>query len=133
LALANGLPNPPDGKITLAGHTFGITREDFATVLTKAGYRPPTGTSVIAGWVQACQSGQRACQQGFNAMGAASVKTVTLDATGKASFAEVPSGVYYIFGSAKYGTAHLLWNIRVQLRPGGQTITLNERNAIVLP
>jgi hypothetical protein len=133
LALANGLPNQPDGKISLAGHAFGITREDFATVLTKAGYRPPAGASVIGGWAEACKTGQPACQQGFNAMGAASVKTATLDATGKASFAEVPSGVYYIFGSAKYGNAHMLWNVRVQLQPGGQTITLNEKNAMVLP
>jgi hypothetical protein len=132
LALASGFPSSADGKSVIGGHTFGISREDFATVLTKAGFHPPAGTSVVSGWAQACNSGQPACQQGFNAMGAASVKTVTLDASGKANFPELPAGVYYLFGSAKYGTGHLLWNLRVELKPGGQTLTLNERNAMVM-
>jgi len=65
-------------------------------------------------------------------MAAASVKTVTLDAGGRANFPELPAGVYYVFGSTKYGSGHLLWNLRVELRPGGQTLTLNERNAMAM-
>ena len=132
LALASGLPSSADGGNVIGGHTFGVSREDFATVLTKAGFHPPAGTSVVSGWAQACNSGQPACQQGFNAMAAASVKTVTLDAGGRANFPELPAGVYYVFGSTKYGSGHLLWNLRVELRPGGQTLTLNERNAMAM-
>ena len=119
-----------NGRNVLGGHTFGLTREDFATVLTKAGFRPPAGMSVIAAWAQACKSGSPACQQGFNAMGAASLKTVTLDPSGKGNFAEMPPGIYYVFGSTRYGSGHLLWNLRIELRPSWQTLTLNERNAM---
>ncbi len=130
LALASGLPTLAGGKNALVGHTFVLSREDFATVLTKAGFRPPAGTSVIAGWVQACKSGSPVCQQGLKAMGAASLKAVTLDPSGKANFPEMPPGVYYLFGSARYGGGALLWNLRIDLKPSGQTLTLNERNAM---
>jgi len=130
LALASGFASLSNGKNVLGGHTFGLTREDFATVLTKAGFRPPAGMSVIAAWAQACKSGSPVCQQGFNAMGAASLKTVTLDPSGKANFPEMPPGVYYVFGSTRYGSGHLLWNLRIELKPSWQTLTLNERNAM---
>ena len=130
LALASGLATPAGGKNALVGHTFVLSREDFATVLTKAGFRPPAGTPVIAGWAQACKSGSPVCQQGLKAMGAASLKAVTLDPSGKANFPEMPPGVYYLFGSTRYGSGALLWNLRIDLKPSGQTLTLNERNAM---
>ncbi len=132
LALASGLPTPAGGKNALVGHTFGLSREDFATVLTKAGFHPPAGTSVVAGWLQACKSGSPLCRQGFNAMGAASIATVSFDAAGKAAFSAVPPGTYYVFGSTRYGNGHLLWDVRVEVAPGTQTLTLNERNAMPL-
>ena len=130
LALASGLPTPAGGKNALVGHTFGLSREDFATVLTKAGFHPPAGTSVVAGWLQACKSGSPLCRQGFNAMGAASIVTVSFDAAGKAVFPAEATGTYYVFGSTRYGNGHLLWDVRVELKPGGQTLTLTERNAM---
>ena len=130
LTLASGLPTPAGGKNALVGHTFGLSREDFATVLTKAGFHPPTGTSVIPAWAEACKNRSPVCQQGFNAQGAASVATVTLDAGGKATFSAVPPGVYYVFGSTRYGNGHLLWDVRVEVVPGTQMLTLNERNAM---
>ncbi len=130
LALASGLPAPAGGKNALVGHTFGLSREDFATVLTKAGFHPPAGTSVVAGWLQACKSGSPVCRQGFNAMGAASIATVSFDAAGKAAFPAEAAGTYYVFGSTRYGNGHLLWDVRVELKPGGQTLTLTERNAM---
>ena len=130
LALASGLPTPAGGKNALVGHTFGLSREDFATVLTKAGLHPPAGTSVVASWLQACKSGSPVCRQGFNAMGAASIVTVSFDAAGKAVFPAEATGTYYVFGSTRYGNGHLLWDVRVELKPGGQTLTLTERNAM---
>jgi hypothetical protein len=130
LGLASGLAPQAEGKNLLGGHTFGLCKEDFATVLTKAGYHPPAGMSAIQGWAQACKSRSPVCRQGFDAMGAASAKTVTLDASGKANFAEVPAGTYYVFGSTRYGNGHLLWDVRVELKAGAQTLTLTERNAM---
>ncbi len=130
LALASGLSAQAEGKNVLGGHTFGLSKEDFATVLTKAGFHPPAGTSVISAWAEACKNRSPVCQQGFNAQGSASVGTVTLDASGKAIFSSVPAGTYYVFGSTRYGNGHLLWDVRVELAPGTQTLTLNERNAM---
>ena len=75
----------PGGENILAEHTFGLSKEDFATVLTKAGSHPPEGTSVISAWAEACKNRAPVSQRGFNAQGAASLGTVTLDASGKAT------------------------------------------------
>jgi hypothetical protein len=53
-----------------------------------------------------------------------------LDASGRAAFAAVPPGTYYVFGSARFGDGHLLWNVRVELAPGAQTLVPNQRNAM---
>ena len=45
---------------------------------------------------------------------------------------DLTAGVYYAFVSTKYCSGHLLWNVRVELKPGGHTLTLNERNAMAL-
>ena len=60
------------------------------------------------------------------------VPTVFRRTSGKANFQEMPPGVYYVFGSTRYGDSHLLWNSRVELKPGGQTLTLTQTNATVL-
>jgi len=125
LALASGLP-----ANVLAGHTFGLSKQDFATVLTKMGVRPTGDTSVLQQWVQACKSQAPLCQQGFNAMGNASLKTASLDANGKGSFGDVPAGVYYVFGTTRYGAGHLLWNVRVDLAPGAHTLKLDLDDAM---
>ena len=130
LVLASGLAAQAEGKNILGGHTFGLSKEDFATVLTRTGFHPPAGTSVISAWAEACKNRAPVCQQGFNAQGSASVGTVTLDASGKATFSAVPPGTYYVFGSTRYGNGHLLWDVRVDIAPGTQTLTLNERNGM---
>jgi len=33
-------------------------------------------------------------------------------------------------GSTRYGSGHLLWDVPLELTPGAQTLTLNERNAM---
>ena len=46
--------------------------------------------------------------------------------------AEVPlyHRVWVVFGPTRYGSGHLLWDVPLELTPGAQTLTLNERNAM---
>ena len=47
---------------------------------------------------------------------------------GTATFNKVPSqGSFYIVADTSY-THHLLWNVRVDLKPGANSITLDEGN-----
>jgi hypothetical protein len=130
LSLVSGLPPPSGGKNLLEGHTFGLSKENFDAVLTKMRFHPPPNTSVIEGWAQACRNRSPVCQQGFNAEGASSVTTISMDANGNATFAAVPAGTYYVFGSARFGEGDLLWNVRVDLTPGPQLLRLDQRNAM---
>jgi hypothetical protein len=50
------------------------------------------------------------------------------DANGTAVFNNVPSsGTFYVVADTSY-THHLLWNIKVELKPDTNAITLDERN-----
>ena len=50
------------------------------------------------------------------------------DKNGMAIFNNVPSsGTFYVVADTSY-THHLLWNLKVELKPGANAITFDERN-----
>lgn len=65
-------------------------------------------------------------------MGAINAKTVAetrIDANGKAAFPGVAPGSYYLMGSTFAQGQMLLWNVKVELRAGANSILLDQRNA----
>ena len=67
-------------------------------------------------------------RQGAKSLGNYMVAKTGFDANGTAIFNNVPSsGTFYVVADTSY-THHLLWNIKVELRPGANAITLDERN-----
>jgi hypothetical protein len=79
--------------------------------------------------IVACMQKTPDCQTASNAINAASVAGTRTDAAGKATFAGVAPGTYYLMGSMFTGKEFLLWDIKVELRAGANTIALDQRNA----
>lgn len=113
----------------LSGQNLFLMRESLETALPKAGFRPPQGMSVIRGWVSACNAGQPICLQALTTAVTSAAGMVKADANGKAQFAAVPAGAYYVFAITRFNNQPTLWNLRVELKPGANSVNLRPSNA----
>jgi len=130
LAFTSGLPAAQAGEANpLAGRAFVLLRDSFDNVLAKAGFPVPAGTAPYKAMVIACAQRSPTCQTAANAINASSIAGVRADGTGKATFAGVAPGTYYLMGSTLVGGQMLLWDVKVELRTGANTIALNQGNA----
>ena len=121
----------PGVTALLAGKALIVLKDNLESVLASAGIRAPAGSSSVAAWSHACERSTRdpVCLQGVNSMGNYAVARTGFDASGTATFNNVPSsGTFYVVTETAY-THHLVWNLRVDLKPGANAITLDERNA----
>ena len=53
----------------------------------------------------------------------------TTDFQGKAQFKEVKAGTYYLFGYAKVGESVAVWNVKMEIKEGQNSIILDQNNA----
>jgi hypothetical protein len=53
-----------------------------------------------------------------------------IDAQGKAHTPPLALGASYLFGSAKQGAHAMMWNVRVDVNPGANSVTLDQRNGV---
>jgi len=114
----------------LAGKTLAVLRDDLENVLASAGINPEAGSSRIALWTRACGRGATdpVCRQGLTGFAKYSVARTGFDASGVATFPNVPpSGTFYLVADTAFSN-HLLWNVRIDLKPGANAITFDERN-----
>jgi hypothetical protein len=51
---------------------------------------------------------------------------------GNGKIATLPAGTYYLFGFAIDNRQPMMWDVRVDLKPGPNAITLDRRNATLL-
>ena len=58
------------------------------------------------------------------------IQTVTTAFSGKASFKPVPTKTYYIMGAKATPNGFAMWDLRVDLKPGQNSIILDQNNAI---
>jgi len=122
-AASSGGANP------LAGRAFVLLRDSFDKVLAKGGFLVPTGIAPYKAMLMACRQRSPDCQTASNAITAATATGVRTDATGKATLPAVTPGTYYLMGSTFSGGQIWLWNVKVELRGGANTIALDPRNA----
>jgi hypothetical protein len=54
---------------------------------------------------------------------------VRADANGNSTFPGVAPGTYYLMISTRYNNQPLVWGQAVQLKPGANSITLDQHNA----
>lgn len=57
------------------------------------------------------------------------IQTVTTDFGGKAQFSSLAAGNYYLMGVAHTPKGMAVWNLKVQLNPGQNSVTLDQNNA----
>ncbi len=121
-----GAPSP------LVGHHMILLHQSFADILAKTGFTPPPGKTIFQAWADSCSRREPRCQQALAAIAPGNAGVVTIGPDGKASFPAVPQGTYFVFGSVKLSDHALLWDLKVDARPGTQTIALEPRNAVSL-
>jgi hypothetical protein len=137
LSVASGFATQPGTVNPLAGKTYVLFKESFEGFLRRRGmFQGPPGSTVkvspLAAWVYSCQTQSPVCQQALYEARPNSVSEAKADLNGKASLAGVPAGTYYLFAITPYNKKVLVWDLRVDLKPGGNSVTLDQRNAAPL-
>lgn len=121
------------GSINPAGnHGFYLLKDSVDSALAKGGFHAPAGVAPVKAMNTACEQGTAACQTAVAAIIAASATAGKTDAEGKATLPPVPPGAYYLFGVGRYEGKGLLWNVKVEVKAGANSITLDQHNGTVL-
>jgi hypothetical protein len=137
LSVMSGLPAQPGTVNALAGKTFVLFKESFAGFLRRTGkFQGPPGSTnrvaPLAAWLYSCQIQSPVCQQALLEARPNAVSEARADLNGKATLPGVPAGTYYLFAIAPYNKQALVWDLRVDLKPGMNLITLDQRNVAPL-
>ena len=66
----------------------------------------------------------------FGKPNANSAILIKADASGNAKFVAVPPGTYYVVGITRSNDQLLLWNLKVDLKPGANAVTLDQQNGM---
>jgi hypothetical protein len=80
----------------------------------------------------ACGTNSPDCPKILNAVKASAASAVRSDANGAGTFPAVAPGTYYLMISTQLKTQTLVWGLPVQLKPGANSVTLNQANATPL-
>jgi hypothetical protein len=129
LTILSGFPVTAGTPNALAVHPYVLLRDDFGTVVVKSGATVPTGMSPFKALGLACGNRTPDCQKIIGGIQAETASSVRSDANGTGVFPAVPAGAYFLMISARYNNQALFWGFRVDLRPGANTLTLEQRNA----
>ena len=132
LTVVSGFPAQPGVLNPLAGRPYVLLRDDYDTALKKGGIAIPagmTGPKVVAGL---CGTRTPECQKALAAITSDAASAVRADITGKAAFPGVPPGSYYLMISTQYNKQNLSWAFKVDLHAGANSVTLDQRNAVVM-
>jgi hypothetical protein len=78
-----------------------------------------------------CSSRTPDCQKILDAVKADAASAVRADADGRGTFPGVAPGNYYLMISTRYNNQVLIWGQAVQLKPGANSLTLEQHNASV--
>ena len=134
LSVSSGLPSQPGAVNPLAGKGVVLFKESFGGFLKRKGmFQGPPGSttkqSPLGVWAYACQTGSPVCQQALYEMRPNSVAEARTDQNARATLPGVPAGTYYLYTIAIHNKQLLVWDLRVELNPGSNSIILNQANA----
>jgi uncharacterized membrane protein len=132
LLVTSGLAAQPGAQNPLAGHTFVLMNQSYEAALAGAGIQAPAGVSPVKGFLAACTNHQPACQPGVAATNSSTVSGARADAAGKAQLPGVPPGTYYFFCLGGYDNQLFKWDFAIQLKPGTNSVTLDQHNAVLV-
>lgn len=133
LSVASGFTTQPGTVNPLAGNPLILFKESFEHFLRRTGmFQGPPGSSVnmspLAAWAYSCKIGSPVCKQALYEMRPNSVGEARMDGNGRATLPGVLAGTYYLFAVGNYNNQFLVWDLRVDLKPGANSVRLDQRN-----
>jgi hypothetical protein len=129
LSIVSGFVAQPGIINPLGGNTILIVKDSFENILAKSGWsQPGSSTSALTAWARACETRSPSCQKGIQELRPYLVASARLDGNGTFTFDNGRAGSYYLVAQANYNGRHLVWNLRIDLKPGANSITLDQHN-----
>jgi hypothetical protein len=129
LTVTSGFPAQTGVANPLAGQAVMLLRDPVAAILAKSGAPVPPHVTAQQAVRTACDAQKPECRTYLLAIGADASTGLKSDATGKAILPGVPAGTYYLTVSTRMGNLVLYWQVKVDLKPGANSITLDTKNA----
>jgi len=123
LAIASGFPSEPGVANPVGNHGFYLLKDPLESALAKGGFAPQAGAAKRMNL--ACSQPSPDCQKAVTAILLDSATAVKSGPDGKAVFPAVPPGVYYVFATGQYRGKPIYWNVRVQVKAGQNSVTLD--------
>ncbi|MGA8438833.1 MAG: hypothetical protein WB714_11460 [Candidatus Sulfotelmatobacter sp.] len=69
------------------------------------------------------------CQQMVAGMKPYVERMAKADASGNATFSNLPDGSYYVFTTTHKANPALAWDVRVEVKSGANSVVLDQKNA----
>jgi hypothetical protein len=113
----------------LAGHLVFLLKDSMNNLLTKAGMNTPAGMTPVQAWDAACTQKAPLCQQMVAGMKPYVERMAKADASGNATFSNLPDGSYYVFTTTHNANPALAWDVRVEVKAGANSVVLDQKNA----
>jgi hypothetical protein len=132
LTIVSGLAAPPGAPNPLANRPYVLLRHSYANALAIGGITVPPGTSPYKYVGIACGTHTPDCPRIMAAINADAASGIRSDATGAGTLPGLPPGTYYLMISAVYNRQPLVWEQAVELKPGANSLTLDQRSATPL-
>lgn len=129
LSIVSGFPAQTGALNPLAGRPYVLLRDSYANALAKGGVSVPPEMSPYKYVGIACANRTPDCQKITEAIKVDAASAVRADVNGNGTFPGVAPGTYYLMISALFNKQSLVWDQAVQLKPGSNSITLDQSNA----
>jgi hypothetical protein len=122
----------PAGANPLVGKTIFLMKDTYDNVLRKIGAPIPPGTSpgkAMQAYAQACRP-PADCRAAASAMAPYFAGRATIDSSGQAIIApQVLPGPYFVSAATPTSGGVLVWDLKVDLKPGENSVVLDPQSA----
>jgi choice-of-anchor C domain-containing protein len=129
LSVASGFPA---GANPLAGKWVFLMKDRFDNVLRSIGAPLPPGTSPRQAWqtlTQRCRP-PADCKNVYGAIATFFAAKMMMPGSGPALFSpNVPAGTYYVMSATSVNNSSVVWDVKVELKPGANSVVLDQRNS----
>jgi hypothetical protein len=133
LTIVSGLPPAqPNGPNPLGGYPYVLLRDNFGNALAKGGIQVPPGTPPAKFYAISCQNRSPDCPKIAQIWKSDAVSAARGDATGKATLPGVAPGTYFLMITIRYNNQPCIWDLKVDLKAGANSITLDQQNGTLL-
>ena len=137
LSFETGLVMKSGDVKPVARGTFYLLDNNLENILRSSGFQASGGSPILATFALKYVSRQLELLRGSSSTvfdrAMESVKphivaNTTTDFSGKGQFSSVAPGTYYLMHVSEIGRNVVLWNLKVDLKPGQNSVTLDQNN-----